>query len=46
MDKFFKKKNVKRLFMGWVIPFFLAAYIVLEFFGKGLAKKKLFFGFL
>ena len=25
--------------MDWVIPFFLAAYIVLEFFGKGLAKK-------
>ena len=25
--------------MDWLIPFFLAAYIVLEFFGKGLAKK-------
>ena len=25
--------------MDWVIPFFLAGYIVLEFFGKGLAKK-------
>ena len=25
--------------MDWVIPLFLASYIVLEFFGKGLAKK-------
>ena len=25
--------------MDWVIPFFLASYIILEFFRKGLAKK-------
>ena len=37
VDKFFKKMSKGFLWIG--LSLFLAAYIVLEFFGKGLAKK-------
>ena len=37
MDKFFKKMSKGLLWIG--LSLFLAAYIVLEFFGNGLSKK-------
>ena len=37
MDKFFKKMSKGFLWIG--LSLFLAAYIVLEFFGNGLSKK-------